>query len=176
MLMLLLVACQQAPIKDENSPRMRIPPGSVITLHQTLKVPAGHARVFLQNGKVVAKHRLNQYYPFCDFEIRSVSDGTLQITADTFTVTKVIDNETEVVSTPSALRHVAWGMGHEIQDDGMPMVTRSVQHRLHSPRQPQVMRLTCYGGFSDPWKVAYPTITEIRHALGEIATVKLAGS
>jgi hypothetical protein len=171
---LLVTACQQAAIRDENSPRMRITTGSTITLHEALTVPAGHARVFLQNGKVVAKTRLNQYHPHCNFEVRSVSNGALRIEPDVFTVTAVTEDEVEVVSRMQPLRLAAWrytGGG----ESTFTMLIRLVEHRLDSPRQPQVMRLTCYGGFTDPWEVAYPTVTEIRHVLGDIASVELAG-
>jgi hypothetical protein len=158
-------------VRDEDSPLMRIAPGSTITLHEALTVPAGHARVFMQNGKVRAKTRLDRYRPHCNFEVRSVSDGSLRIEPDTFVVTKIIEDEEEVVSRQQPLRLAGWEM---TGGDALPMVTRLVRHRLHSQRQPQVMRLTCHGGFDDPWEVDYPSISEIRRALGERATLKLA--
>jgi len=173
--MLFLVACQQAPIRDENSPFMRIAPGSVIVLHQALTVSLGHARVFMQNGKVVGKTQLNQYYPHCDFETQSVSKGKLQIEPDRFTVTAVKEDETQLVRRWQPLHRAAWHVNGG-SGGGYMMLTRYVEHTLESPRQPQVMRLTCYGGFSDPWEVAYPTVTEIRHVLGDIATIELAGN
>ncbi len=171
-LCLLVMACRQAPVRDEDSPLMRVSPGSTVTLHQVLTVPAGHARVFLQGGKVRAKTRLDRYRPHCNFEVRSVSDGSLRIEPDTFVVTVVSEDEEEVVYLPQPLRLAGWsldGGGSSI------LLTRFVKHRLHSPIQPQVMRLTCYGGFDEAWKVAYPSISDIRHALGSRATLKLPG-
>jgi len=171
--MMLVAACQQAPIRDEDSPRMRIAPGSTITLHEALTVPAGHTRVFLQNGKVKGKTKLDQYYPHCNFEVRSVSNGTLRIEPDVFTVTAVTEDEEEVVTRTSPLRLASWRFSGG--GDSVVLLTRFVAHRLDSPRQPQVMRLTCHGGFADPWQVDYPSITDIRQALGKLATVTLAG-
>lgn len=164
-----VVACQTLPVLDESSPRSRIVPQSRIELRETLTVPAGHARVFLQAGRVVPKGRLNQYQPQCNFEVRQVSDGSEQITADTFVVTALYEDETELVARPQMLWRAGWST-----DNNSPFVNRFIRHRLHSPRQPQVMRLTCYGGFGEPWQVHYPSISEIRLSLGSIATVRLA--
>lgn len=167
----LLTACQQVPMRDENSPLMRVSPGSTIVLHKPLTVPAGHARVFLQGGKVVAKTRLKRYYPHCNFEVRQVSDGHLRIEPDTFIITDVTSGEEEWVSRQPTLRPAAWEIDGD-GADGAVLLIRLVQHRLHSTRQPQVMRLTCHGGFAEPWKVAYPSIRDIRRSLGDYATLE----
>jgi hypothetical protein len=172
---LLLGACQQMPVTDENSPSMRVQPGSRIILHEALTVPAGHARVFLQGGKVVAKTKLKRYHPHCNFEVRQVSDGSLRIEPDTFLVTDVVTDEEEWVSREWPLRVAGWEMSGGALDGPM-MVTRLVHHRLDSPRQPQVMRLTCHGGFAEAWKVRYPSVSEIRRSLGQRATLELAAS
>jgi hypothetical protein len=174
---LLTAACTGVPVKDEESPLSRIVPGSRIVLHEALTVPAGHARVFLQDGKVRAKTRLRRYYPHCNFEIEQVSDGTLQIIPDTFTVTAIRSDEVEFVSRPRrgpivpAALTLANGDG-----DAVILLNRLVEHRLHSAAQPQVMRLTCYSGFDEGWSVAYPSVRQIRQTLGEIATVELPGN
>lgn len=167
-----LSACQQQPIRDEDSPWARIQPGSKIILHQTLTVPPGHARVFMQGGEVVAKVRLNQYLPHCNFETHSVSDGTLRIEADTFLVTNTYEGEEEVVFRNRPLRYVAWSWnGKDYNDPGM--INLLVHHDLNSPNQPQVMRLTCHAGLTEIWEAHYPSISDIRHAMGSIATLEL---
>lgn len=172
--LLLLAACQQAPVMNEDSQWMRITPGSSIILNQAVAVPKGDARVFLQAGKAVDKARLNQYHPHCNFEVRSVSDGNMKIEPDTFLVTDVVTGEEEVVTGPSLMRPMVQRVSFE-SAEGSNMISLYVRHRLHSERQPQVMRLTCHGGFGDPSEVHYPSVSDIRNALGDIATVKLVG-
>jgi hypothetical protein len=169
---LLLVACAM-PVADESSPRYRVPVGSVVVLHQDLVVPEGHARVFLQGGALVEKHRLKAYYPHCNFEQRAVSDGTAVIRAGRYTVTAVRVGEDWVVReeprTYAALTQTVDGG----MDDGYPgLVNRRIDHALESPHQPQVMRLTCHGGFEVPGKAEYPSLVDIRYALGSVATVE----
>jgi len=174
-LVLFITACQQAPVRDEDSQWMRVTPGSSIVLHQMLTVPKGQARVFLQAGKVVVKTRLNQYHPHCNFEVRSVSDGNLRIEPASFLVTDVATGEEEVVMGPSVLRPAVQRVSFETADDSN-MISLYVRHRLHSPHQPQVMRLTCHGGFAEPNEADYPSVSDVRRALGNIATVQLAGN
>lgn len=169
---LLLAACQQAPVRDEASHRSRVGVGSTFVLHQGLSVPAGHARVFLQGGSVVAKTKLDRYRPHCNFEVRQVSDGTLRIEPDAFLVTGIDEYEEEIVARPQRTRVAALVGGESF--DALSVIARFVRHRLSSERQPGVMRLTCHGGFDLPRDALTPSIAEIRQALGEVATLNLA--
>ena len=169
----LLAACQQAPVRDETSQRSRVGAGSTFVLHEALLVPAGHARVFLQSGKVVSKTQLDRYRPHCNFETRVVSDGTLRIEPDTFLVTDVEEYEEEIVSRPQPIR-VAALAGDDGDVGGMiSMITRFVRHWLYSERQPEVMRLTCHGGFDYPLDALPPSVAKIRQALGSYVTLNL---
>ena len=171
---LLLSACQVDPVRDDSSPYSRLAVGSSITLHQELTVPTGHSRVFLQFGEVVAKVKLDQYQPHCNFEVQAVSKGDARILPDTFRVTKVMEDEEEVVVGPAPLRRAA--LRYSSDDMVTMMVTRFVRHTLYSVSQSQVMRLTCHGGFDEPWEVKTPSVSEIREALGEMASVGVKGA
>lgn len=172
-MMLVLMACHQAPIRDEASYQSRIGVGSTFVLHETLIVPTGHARVFLQRGKVIEKVRLDRYRTHCNFEVRSVSDGSLNINPDTFLVTEVDEDEEEVVGRPGPQRYAALGVDSGSDGTGITMIARYVRHWLYSERQPEVMRLTCHGGFDFPFYARTPSIAEIREALGQRVTLNL---
>ncbi|MCW9089119.1 MAG: hypothetical protein OQK54_06280 [Gammaproteobacteria bacterium] len=169
---ILLAGCQQTPVRDEGSNRSRITVGSTLTLNKPLVVPAGHARVFLQYGKVREKVRLKRYQPHCNFEITVVSDGTQRIEPGEFVVTDLSMDEEEVVRRSGPLRYAAL----QLSDDGdmAPQIALLIHHKLHAEGQPQVMRLTCHGGFADPWQAEYPSVSAIREALGEWVTLELA--
>lgn len=174
---LLLAGCQQLPVADEGSPRSRIAVGSHLILHQTLTLTAGHARVFMQHGQVVAKTKLDAYQPHCNFEVRSVSRGASTIEPDDFVVTALTEDQEEVVQGPQSQQYAALGNMVVMGGDAtLVMVTRFIRHQLESSHQPEVMRLTCHGGFSEPWQVAYPSIDEIRQSLGELVTLQMPNS
>lgn len=168
---LMLVACQQGPVRDETSYRSRVGIGSTFVLNESLMVPSGYARVFIQGGNVVAKARLNRYQPHCNFEIRTVSNGSSRIEPDTFLVTGVEEDEEEIVSRPEPLRYAA--VGDNGNEGGANLIARFVRHWLYSERQPEVMRLTCHGGFDMPFYAQTPSIAEIRDALGKQVTLNL---
>ncbi len=167
----LLSACQQGPVRDETSHLSRVSVGSRFIVQQVLHIPAGHARVFLQNGQVVPKVKLERYQPHCNIEVRTVSSGGSYIEPDTFIVTALMENEEEVVRGPQWQRYASLLFSGDSAD--MVMVSRFVRHTLNSSRQPEVMYLTCHGGFAEPWQVEAPSISEIRQALGELVTLKL---
>lgn len=169
-LSLFALASCALPVADEGSPYFRLPVGATVVLGQDLPVPAGHARVFLQVGKVVAKTRLDIYRPHCDFEQRAVSDGTAVIRADRFRITAV-DSGEDLVVQREGLMHTGWEMRGEF--DGVTLVNPYIRYRLSSPGQPQVLLLTCHGGFDLAGQALPPSLNDIRKALGEVATIEL---
>lgn len=169
-----LVACQTAPVTDEKSTHSRLPAGTLLVLHQAITVPDGHARVFMQNGKIRAKHKLDMYYPHCNFEIERVSDGSIQIAPGEFTITHLSLNEEMVVQGVTPPKN---GLIKVSSVDGMDTVTlinRLIHHWLDAPAQPDLRRLTCHGGFAEVWNASYPSVYSIRHSLGEMAEFKTA--
>lgn len=167
--LLLLAACV-GPGGANQAAHYRVPATATVTLHQRLQVPAGTARVFLQDGAVVAKNHLHYYYPSCDFEVYRVSDGSARIEPDSFTVTRFSVGDDLVVWRRTPLRYAALRVATD--DNGMPpLVNRYVDYWLHSARQPQVMRLTCHGGFDFEGRATLPTAAEIRTSLGAYATL-----
>lgn len=172
--LLVLVAAVLAgcatPMLDATLPGYRLPVGTAVVLQRELAVPTGHARVFLQQGRVVEKHRLDIYRPHCNFEQRAVSDGTAVIVADRFTVTAVSVGEDFVVQR-RAYVYAALRLAGD--DDSPGQVNRYLHHRLASDRQPEVMRLTCHGGFDLPGLAQLPSLVDMRAALGEVAVIEL---
>ena len=167
-----LSACQSLPVSDESSPHSRIALGSTLVLHQPLTVPVGHTRVFLQDGELREKHRLRMQYPHCNFELHTLSDAPQIIRPGRFVVTGISWNEELVVEyREGGLRRVSDG-----GNDYAPQTNRVLHHRLAAPQQPELMRLSCHGGFADAWQVGFPSVSEIRHALGEYASIESASA
>ena len=92
-----LTACQQPIVKDEDSRLYRLGMGSQVILNKTLVIPKRRTRVFIQDGKVSTFWNIDQYEPFCNFEVRTKSDGSARIEPDTFEVTALFEDEEQVV-------------------------------------------------------------------------------
>lgn len=166
-----LGAC--ASLDGWQSPHARVPVGSTLTLNQDLPIPSGHARVFMQDGRVIPKSAVNIYYPHCNFEVSTVSDGSARILADRFLVTGTRQGFVEVVRAPaSSVQVAAVGLVMAGEDSGgPPPMSRLVHYRLHAERQPDVRGLTCHGGMAEEWEAEYPTLDEMRQVLGGLVSL-----
>lgn len=134
-------------------------------------MPPGHTRVFLQRGEVVSKQAFDRYVPSCNFEIRTLSEQVRIISPESFLVTRIQRETSEVVQL--ALPKVLAGLHLAGMDSGLPMVVRSVHLWIGSDLQPDLMRLTCRGAFDDMPTAYPPSIEEMREALGTHARIVL---
>jgi hypothetical protein len=148
-----------------------VPAGALVQVLKPITVPPGRARVFLQ-----AAGPGGQYYPSCNFEVRELMQDSAQtIEPDVFRVTRVHRAPfVEVVQT-EPVRMAALQIAIGGSDGSDSMIAPTVHMELHSGRQPDVVRLTCRGGFADPYDADYPSIEEIRGALGDWARLELPG-
>jgi hypothetical protein len=171
---LLLAACSQSGlIKQDTASTLYLPPvGTLIELKKPMIVPPGQARIFLQRGESLSKQAINRYYPSCNFEIRTLSEQPQQINPETFLVTAV-QRVTEQVVHASPVLLASRGFAGMDRDGGLPMLVRGLHLKFSSDTQPDLMRLTCRGGFDDAWKAELPSIDQMREALGEYADLRL---
>ena len=169
-LLALVSACQQVPVRDVNSPYFAVPLGSNIVLHKTLAIPAGKAGVFIQSGTVVRENDVDRYHANCKFEVRTVSgDAGQEIRPDGFSVYKVTQDTELVLAKPMVVAGLRLVSG----EDGGPMAgIYATTMYLRSKSQSDVFRLTCQH-WDDPVNGEHLTITQIRRALGEIMTLQL---
>ena len=170
---LLAAACSQSRwVKPDPASHYYLPPvGTQVELKRPLTVPPGHTRVFLQGGKV--SQGLDQYAPNCNFEIRTLSEQPQVISPETFLVVKVQRLTEEVVQLNRPLLVASRGFAGLGRDGGQPMIVQGVHLWFGSDIQPGVMRMTCRGAFDDPWDVEWPSINEMRTALGDYARIVL---
>lgn len=167
-----LTACQQSvPVRSAAEGRYLALEGAQLVVKRPLKVAAGQARVFLQNG--VAGSGFGQYQPHCAFEIRRVDHPGFTIEPGTFTITRVQSSIQQVVQRElpmlASLNLVAM--------DGMDGSGSSSYHEgyhlwLSSTQQPEVRRLSCFGVFAVPADLYPPTLEEIGGALGDYAEIR----
>lgn len=156
-----------------SSPYWLPPVGSEVALKQALEVPPQSARVFLQQGRVVAKSGVNQFLPNCNFEVSQVfEDSSQTIQPDTFRVRRVGRQSEEVVQRAPA-QYAALYLARGGMDGGTSPIIHAVHLWLESAKQPQVRRLSCRGAVDDPPKAKPPTGEEIFQALGDIVVLRV---
>ena len=174
-ILVLLPGCQTSYEGNEDSPFYAIPAGSSVTLTRNLTVPANQVAVFLQGGEVVPSDRVNQYYPHCKFELRRRLDTPQTVQADSFQVTKVVQEIGHSVALEQLrLAEVSIGMGFlaGARGDGASLQTWSTRMMLSSAHQPDVFRLSC-GQAALLHEGQHVSINEMRKALGGIFALKL---
>jgi hypothetical protein len=173
LMLMLVTACVQQSIRDRNSAFFQVPVGSTLVLHDTLEIKPGHTRLFVQRGVVTKHSDLDQYWPSCSFEVRDLKETPQQIQPDSFSVVRVQQGETEIVSLVP-IQVAALNLSRlAIWDGGNPLVSRFYHLWLTSAQQPNVMRITCYGAQADLPEADLPLFMEIEAALGPIATIQL---
>lgn len=172
--LLLTAACQQrsATVQDQRGGEWRSLQGAVLVVNQGITVPAGRARVFLQNTSPDGTRSgtsFDSYRPHCAFEVDSVDHEGYPIQPGTFTISRVQRTTVQVVQRESvrvaglAVAGII-GRGSALHD--------GFHFWLTSADQPGVRRLTCYGVFAAPIDLYPPTLAEIELALGALATIQ----
>ncbi|MCP5313036.1 MAG: hypothetical protein H6955_05740 [Chromatiaceae bacterium] len=144
--------------------------GGTLVLQQALKVPAGKARIYLQDG--IAGSGFNSYKPHCALEVRRVDHDGFTIEPDTFVITKVQSSVQEVVQRQPIVVASLVAMGGMDGGGGSNSYYDGYHFWLASDAQPDVRRMSCFGVYAVPADLYPPTIDEIRSALGEIAEIR----
>ena len=171
----LLTACVSNETKDESSPFYSIAVNSTLKLNQSLTIAGGQVAIYLQNGKIISEDKIDIYNPNCKFEIYTMSDKSRTVAADSFLVTKVV-NDIESTSLPGTLQlavldnALAAGMLSGMLDRGSMNYTTTMY--LHSDRQKDVYRMSCQH-WEDVIDDKYLSISEMRQAMGEVFTLEL---
>ncbi|GAB4513681.1 MAG: hypothetical protein Tsb0026_18570 [Sulfuricaulis sp.] len=174
---MLLTSCQTTAYEgNENSPFYLVPTGSILTLTRSLTIPANQVAVFLQDGEVVRSDRVDQYYPHCKFELQHRRDTAQTVQADSFEITKVVQEIGHSVALDGVqLAGVSIGIGIHVgsKSDGASLQTYSIRMTLRSVRQPEVFRLSC-GQAALPHEGQHVSINEMRKTLGGVFAIGLA--
>lgn len=145
--------------------------GYRLVLHKALQVAPGNARVFLQGGRQLPSLAFDQYEPSCSLEVRKLSEQVQTIEPDQFVVNLVQDLIEEVAQWRT-LQLASLGLAGAAVDSSPADIFRGYHFWLTSSDQPNVLRMTCRGAFSEPWNAQPPTQVEIAAALGDYATLE----
>jgi len=177
MLVMLIAACQNNYVGNEDSPYYQVPVGSRVILNQPLTVRPDQTGVLLQEGKVVPPGQLRTYDPHCKLELRTLAARERTIAPDEFMVTRVGRAQEHSVDA-GGLQYAATSLARVITvsdtPDNTPNIRAFVDRMyLGSDKQPEVFRLSC-GHWGYPSEDTYISINDTRRALGNIVTLRLA--
>lgn len=147
--------------------------GTELELVESLPVPAGLARAYLQAGEVHRYVDIDQYQPFCYFLMHDPAALTRNIRPAHFTVRSVQLLEQDVrLALP--VRVAQWGVAETSDDPGV--IAYETHMLLEVPAQGDPERLVCSGAFAPPFEAAPIRLAEMRQALGSLVVVRVAGS
>lgn len=163
-LLFFLTGCSSTPVTDESSTSYVLPVGSILQLHQSIPIEPHRARAFIQYGRITHEKLINRYYPYCEFEISTLSDAIQTVQPDRFEVYKVIDDEHHVN------RYFMTARRDYSFNDGPTILGFASEYFLRSEQQPQVRKLICLH-WDEPAYGEYLSLTEIRKALGNLFSI-----
>ncbi len=141
-------------------------------LHQPVTIPAGRARVYIQDGKVLSG--FDSYEVSCSLEVRTLARKARTVKPDTFVVYRIQQFFEEVAAARWRPVQLASLKLTSVFGSGPSDIYRGYHLWLHSDRQPDVLRLTCRGVFAAPWRAYPPTYEEMVETLGKVADLKPA--
>jgi len=178
LLALTLAACQSAGFQfSEDSPHYPPPVGTRVILHQPVTIPPGHASIYLQFGRTMRFAEVDQYRAHCRFEVSRVGTSEQTVMPDEFRVTRAGLEHRDSVRRGETTRLAAAGVPHVLAASGrnsgsMGVIVYATRMKLHSERQPEVLRLDCGHWSTDPHD-EFLTLNEIRATLAPLMSLQL---
>lgn len=171
----LVSACGPVTIKD-TSTQSSIPiQGWMLELNQDLVIPSRRTRVFFQAGGLV--YGISELEPHCQLRVEDISDQPQTVHAGRFAIVKVYGTLDQIVSNEpvrvaAAGAALIAGGGGNGNGESRQMYLYFMELQAEKPTP--VTYLVCGGALDDPAFAEYPTIQDIRAALGDHATLILA--
>jgi hypothetical protein len=161
----LITACSSY----DFSKKLAVLPTSVVQVNQPLEIPVGEARIYIQNGKAIAKRGgLDRFSTYCSFLMQDLhvpGEPVLTVSPGRFDVREVRQSNDRFNDSIILVASNTW------RGDGAPSNTFfTLEMRLRSAEQPDVRSLFCVkeSGFRG---THYPSFDEIKIALGDAVTI-----
>ncbi len=171
-LMLSIAGCSSNTTKDENSPFYSVPEGSALLLNQSLTIEGDQVATYVQDGKVMTEFEVDKFRPNCKFELYTISELQRTVAADSFVITKVVDEiETSLLKSWPLLA-ARDGFSVVGMLDKSYMFNYATLMYLHSERQKDVYRMTCQH-WEDVIDDRYLSISQMRQAMGEVFSLQI---
>ena len=171
--LLLLTACQTSGLMGTNLTLFGQLSGGKFIMHRAVSIPPGRVRVIFQQG--IATHGATELQPRCELEVRRIMETPQTIPAGSFRIGKVRGMQRFVKRQSERIMLAAIGEPVRLADDGdnqWYMYTYRMQ-LLNEQPQDEAPTLVCGGAYNFAYYARYPTLQEMRDALGDYATLTL---
>jgi hypothetical protein len=157
-----------------NMVRPSVSPAAIVQVNQQLEIPNRKARVYIQDGAVTPLgKRLDKWGTYCSVRMQrkhASGEPKLSVLPGQFKITKVIESEDNTGSQRTYVASLGWFI--DAKDDPYVNVVFGVEMHLSSADQPGVRSLICEKRSDKRGLYNYPTLEEIRIALGNTIEIK----
>lgn len=170
--LLSLAGCQSGFTYRSDESLFTALTGGTFTLHRDVVIDPGRTTITFQNG--TASQGASEFEPRCELEVRDILDTPQTISAGSYRIGKVIGMTRYVSRPPGATLLAAGGDPVRLADDSSDLwYMHTYRMPLVSGHREEAPVLVCGGAYDYPFYARYPTLQEMRDALGEYATLRL---
>ena len=144
-----------------------IKPGSILIVNEPIRVAAGSAWVYIQNGQAGRYNIIDQYYANCRMEMKRPANKTRIIQPDQFIISRIATTIESVLAKPIVMASLGYNMSFSATADNYITI-----FYLKSSKQPDVELMSCQH-WEDP--TVFPkflTSKQIIETLGALVTIK----
>ncbi|HYQ72682.1 MAG TPA: hypothetical protein VET88_12240 [Gammaproteobacteria bacterium] len=170
--LLVLTACQSGGRMQAEQTLFEQLPGGEFVLHRGIRIPPGRVRVIFQDG--AASVGASELQPRCELEVRQILETAQIIPPNSYRIGKVRGLQRYVKLPAEGLLLAAAGTPLRLADDGSSEWYMNVYRmELLNDQQEVTPTLICGGAYGFPFYARYPSLQEMRDALGDYATLTL---
>ncbi len=163
-LLLNLPGCGNYSIQvDEKSAFSPVRDNPWIVVLHPLHVYPGHARAYLQGGRVIHPDTLDLYEVNCELEIDVVRETEQDVPAGSYMIRHIQVRMSPNVWLPQQKQLLAMGGGRGSSID----IKRYYQFTLSSHEHPQVLNMFCRGAQDNEFSAELPTLEQMQRAVGK---------
>ena len=153
--------------------RPSVSPAAIVQVNQQLEIPNGKARVYIQDGAITTLRNIDKWSTYCSVlmrQIRASGEPKQSVSPGQFIITKVIESEDNTRSRRTYVASLGWFI--DVTVDRPVHVIFDVEMQLSSAEQPGVRALICEKRPDNRGLYNYPTLEEIRIALGNMIEIR----
>jgi len=156
-----------------NTDRPSVSPAAFVQVNQQLEIPNRKARVYIQDGAVITYRKKDEWGTYCSLLMQqkhASGEPKLSVLPGQFKITKVIESEDGTGTGRTYVASLGWII--DVEDNRSVHVIFGIEMRLSSAEQPGVRALICEKRTNNRGRYNYPTLEEIRIALGNMIEIK----
>ena len=156
-----------------NTVRPSVSPAAIVQVNQQLEISNGKSRVYIQDGAVTTYRNIDKWSTYCSVLMQqkhASGEPKLSVLPGQFKITKVIESEDGLGIERTYVASLGWNI--DVGENRSVHVIFAIEMRLSSAEQPGVRALICEKRSKNRGFYNYPTLEEIRIALGGTIEIK----